>query len=141
MTLLFTTEKKDDKNVFWRALDHSQNNCEVLTQWEFVALGQTLTYTTSNFNNLRNWLEIKQYIDGNMCNYKNQHPHHDLAKTCGARKCVCPVYIRPTDNLKSHPRKSFRINERWYNKYDIHKSTIDKKCFNEELEGTFRSSK
>ena len=37
-------------------IDHSQNNCGVLTQWAFVPLGPTLTYTTTNLNNFINFV-------------------------------------------------------------------------------------
>ena len=58
---------------------------------------------------------------------KNGHPCHNLTQTYRERKIVCPVWIQPTDNFLTHPRTSFRINERWYNKYDTHKSKINKK--------------
>ena len=35
-----------------------------LTQWAFVTLGMTLTYTTINLKNLRKLLESNQCIDG-----------------------------------------------------------------------------
>ena len=57
---------------------------------------------------------------------KNRHPCHNLPQDCRGSKYVFPVWIRPTENLQSHPRTSFRINEHWYNKYDTHKSTINK---------------
>ena len=41
----------------------------------------------------------------------NQDPFHDLTETCGGSKSVCPVWIRSIDNLQSHTRTSFRINE------------------------------
>ena len=56
MTLLFTTEKLSkhgqQKNMTfcWKDLDHSQNNCAGLTQWDFVPLGPTLNYTAPNLN-------------------------------------------------------------------------------------------
>ena len=82
-----------------------------LTQWAFVTLGGILTYTTSNLNNLRNFLESNTYIDCNKCNHKNRHPHHNLPQTCGGSKSVCPVWIWTTDHFQSHLRTSFRINE------------------------------
>ena len=111
----------------WKYSYHSQNSCEVLTQWEFVHLGSTLTYTTSNLNKLRKRIEANQCFDGNRKNYKTRNPWHKLPKTCGGSKSVCLVWIRTTENLKSHPRTSFWMNERWSNKYDTHKSTINKR--------------
>ena len=58
---------------------------------------------------------------------KNRHPYHNLPKTCRGRNSVCTVCIRNTENLLTQPRISLRINERWYNKYDIKKSTINKR--------------
>ena len=72
---------------------------------------------------------------------KNRHLLHDLPQTFGGIKYVCQFWIRPTDNFLTHQRTSFRTNERWYNKYNTHKSTINKKGFNKELEGYFSSSK
>ena len=54
----------------WKSLDKSLNNCEWLPQESFVTLGPTLTYTTSNLNNLSNFLETSQCIDGKRCNHK-----------------------------------------------------------------------
>ena len=54
----------------WKALDHSLNNCQGLTQWAFVPLGLTLTYITSYFNKLSKYLEDNKFIDGNRCNHK-----------------------------------------------------------------------
>ena len=53
-------QKLDNKTKMtfcWKALDHSQNNYEELTQWAYVPLGKTLTYKNSNLNNLSNYLE------------------------------------------------------------------------------------
>ena len=58
-------------------------NYKQLTQSYFVPLESTLTYKTVNLKNLRNCLESNQCIDDNRRNYKNQHAHHDLPKTCG----------------------------------------------------------
>ena len=58
---------------------------------------------------------------------KNWNPLHKLPQTCGGRKYICPVWIWCTDNLLSHLRTSFRINNIWPNKYDTHKSTINKR--------------
>ena len=117
----YTNMKIKERNLIYNTKNYKQ-----WTQWSFVPLGPTLTYTCENLNNLRKYLEANQCVDGNMCNNKNQHPFHNLPQTCGGRKLVCPVCIWPTENLKSHPRKSFRNNERWFNKYDTHKSTINK---------------
>ena len=92
---------------------------------DLFSLGQTLTYKNSNLNNTRKCVEFKKCIDCDRFNNKNRHPRHDLLQACGGYS-VCPVWIRLTVNLKSHPRESFRINARWSNKYDTHKSTINK---------------
>ena len=55
------------------------------------------------------------------------HPRHDLPQNLEGRKSVCPVWIGPTDNFLTHLRKIFRVNERWSNKWDTHKSTINKR--------------
>ena len=89
------------------------------------ALWLTLTYTTSNLNKLRNWLESNQYIYGERLNHSNRHPRNKLPQTCRWSKSVCPGLIRPTENLKSHLGTIFSINERWSNKYDTHKLTIN----------------
>ena len=58
------------KDAFsWKALDHSLNNGEGLTQWYFMPLGTTLNYTTPNLNTLREFLEYNQYIDWNRWNH------------------------------------------------------------------------
>ena len=106
---------KDD--FCWKYLDHSENNCEGLTQWSFVSLGATLNYTTLNLNDLSNWLESNECIYCDRWNHKNWHPCHDLPQTCGWKKSICPVWIIPTDNLQSLLRTSFRVNEIWPNKY------------------------
>ena len=122
-------KNKQQKNMTfcWKYWDHSKNNCEELTQWNSVLLGATLTYTTPKLNNLRKLPESNQCIDGNRRNNKKRHPRYGLPQTWGGRKSICPVWIRPTENLQAHPRKSFRINERWSNKYDTYKSTINKR--------------
>ena len=97
---------------------HSLNNCKGLNQQAFIPLGSTITYTTSNLINLRNFLATNQCIDVNRYNHKNGHPCHNLPQACWGSKYVCLVLIRPTSNLKSHLRTSFRINERLSNKYD-----------------------
>ena len=104
----------------WNFLDHS------ITLLNFVLLGPTLTYTTSNLNNLRDCLESNKFIGGNRCNHKKRNPHHNLPQSCRGFKYVCAVWIHPTDNLQSHLRTSSSINEIWSDKYDTHKSTIKK---------------
>ena len=76
------TDNKINMNSCWKALDHSLNNCEELTQWEFVPLVPTFTYTTSNLKNLRNFLEANKFIDVNRCNNKNLHTCHKLPQAC-----------------------------------------------------------
>ena len=70
---------------FWKYLYHSVNNFDWLTQWESVPLGPTLTYTTSNLNNLSKFLEANQFIDWYRLNNKNRKPHHDLPKSLGEK--------------------------------------------------------
>ena len=103
-------DNKTKINPSWKYLDHSKNDRGGLTQWAFVTLGYTLTYTTSKLNNLRNCIEANKCIDGDRLNHKNQHPSHYLTQTCRGSKYVFMVLIRTTDNLKSHPRIIFRIN-------------------------------
>ena len=57
---------------------------------------------------------------------KKRQPCHNIPKTCGGSNSICLVWIRPTYNLLTRPRASFRINERWSNKYNTHKTTINK---------------
>ena len=57
---------------------------------------------------------------------QNWYLRHEHPQTCGGSQSICMVLKRPTDNLQSHPRKSFRINEYWYNKYDTQKVIINK---------------
>ena len=45
----------------------------------------------------------------------NRPPLHDLPQACGGSKSVCQIFIWPTDNLQSHPGKTFRTNELWSN--------------------------
>ena len=42
-------------------------------------------------------------------------------------KSICTVWIRPTEHFITHPNTSFGINGLWYNKYDTHKSKINKR--------------
>ena len=122
-------DNKTKMNFCWKYLDQSQNSFGRLTQWDFVPLGPTLIHKTSNLNNLRNFLEANTFIDVNRWNHKNRHPHHDLTQTYRESKSICPVRIRPSENFKSHLRKCFSINEHWSNKYDTHKSSINKIMF------------
>ena len=52
---------------------------------------------------------------------------YDLLQICGGSKYVCPFWICPIDNLISQLRTSFSINEILSNKYDTHRSTINKR--------------
>ena len=114
----FINNQNNDQNMdnktkmtsCWKGLDPSLNNCEVITQWAFVPLGPTLTYTTSKLNNLRNFPESNQFIYVYRCYHKNRPLATTFHKPVWRRKSVCPVWIRPTDNLWSHLRTSFRIN-------------------------------
>ena len=76
----------------------------------------------SPVTNLINYLEYNQCINDEKWNHKNCHPLHDLTQTCSGRKSVRLLWIQPTENFLTHPRTSFRIIERWSNKYDTHKS-------------------
>ena len=43
----------------------------------------------------------------------NRHSRHNLPQAWGASKYVCPVWIRPTDNLLLQLSTSIMINKRW----------------------------
>ena len=45
----------------------------------------------------------------------NRKPHHYLTQSYRARKLMCPVLIRPTENLQQHPKTSIRTNTYLYN--------------------------
>ena len=105
--------------------------CDVVYQWFLrfhcvllILQLINLTITTMNFWNV---LEANQCIDNDRWNHKKWHPCHDLPQTCRGRKYICPVWIRPTEDFLTHLRKNFRVNKLWYNKYDTHKSTINKR--------------
>ena len=96
-------QNKDNKTkiIFcWKSLDRSQNNCEGLTQWDFVSLGDTITYTTSNLNNLRNFIGSNQCIYCDSWYHKNWNPRHNLPQNCRGRKSVCPFWVQTTDNFQ-----------------------------------------
>ena len=102
----------DTKMTFCsKDVDHSQNNCEGLTQWAFVPLGPKLTYTTTNLKNFRNYHQENKYIDDDRLNHKNRHPFHNFTQTCGGSKYVCTVWIQPTDSFSTYLMTSFRIHE------------------------------
>ena len=71
-------DNKTNMTLFWKALDLSLNNCAGLAQWAVVSLGPTLTYTISNLNILRNFLEANQCIDCDRWIHKNRHLRHNL---------------------------------------------------------------
>ena len=78
----------------------------------------------------RTWnycLEHNQCVDDDRWKINNQNPHRYLPQTYEGRKSVCTVSIRPTEDLLTHMRTSFRINKLWSNKYYTHKSIINKK--------------
>ena len=94
-----------------------------ITQWALLPLVKNLIYNTNNKNflfvgfiyqssvtNLRNCLEVDQWYYDDIWDHKNLHPRNNLPQTCGVRKLVCTVWIRPTDNFLTHPMTSFRIN-------------------------------
>ena len=124
-------------NFFWKYWDWSQNICEVLTQWAFVPLGIKLTHITLNLNNLRNFPEGNKCIDINIWNHKNRYPHHKIPQTCGGRKSIRTVWIRPTDNFLTNPRTSFGIKVCWSNNMIHTGQQPTKGGFNEKLEGYF----
>ena len=95
----------------------------------------TLTYKTAKLKNLRNCVESNTFIYCDRCNHKHRHLLLNLPQACRGRKYVCPVWIRPTENLQSHPRTSFRINERWSSKYDTHKSKMNKIRLEQRTQG------
>ena len=136
-TLLLTKKSKHRQqkkmSSCWKDLDHSLNNFEGLNLWSFVTIGPTLTCTTPNYNNLRIYLEANQCIDYDMCNNRNRQYRHGLPQACGRNKSVCPVWIGTTGNFQSHPKASFRINERWSNIYNTHNSTIKDKNLMKKL--------
>ena len=121
ISLIKKTDSKTKITFCLKYLYYSLNNDEELTWWAFAPLGPTFTYKTSNLNNLSSFLESNQCIDCDRCNHKNWHPLQNLTKAYGGSKYVCPVWILPTDDLLSYPRKSFRINVRWPTKYNTHK--------------------
>ena len=49
----------------------------------------------------------------------NRNNWHYLPKSYGARKYVCPVWIRPTYNFQQHPRTSISINKLWSDQLQI----------------------
>ena len=71
----------------------------------FCDVYNSISNNPPKMSNLSNFLESKQCIDWNRCNHKNRHPRHDLPQTCGGSKSVCTVWIHPTENFESHPRK------------------------------------
>ena len=89
----------------------------------------------------RNRLETNKCIDYDRLNTKNWRPCHELQQICGGRKYLYTAWIRTTDNLLTHPRICFSINEHCSNKYDKEKSKSTKEVLNKELEGDFISSK
>ena len=72
------------KMIFFENI--SLNNCLGLTQFPFVTLGTTLTYTTPNLNNSRNLVESNKCIDRTSCNHKDRHPCHGLPQENGIIK-------------------------------------------------------
>ena len=113
-------------NFGWKALDHSQNKCEGLPKWAFVTLGTTFTYTTANVKNLERFPWSQSIYWRRQVELQNRHPQRNLPQTYGGSKSVCLFWIRPTEHFLTHLRKSFSINVRRYNKYDTHKSKMNK---------------
>ena len=101
-------------------------NFKGLNQWALVPLWITLkpTIILKHFTVTKTlrWFPWSQSINWLWkLQPHNQNPRHDLPKNCGVRKYVCPVWIRPTYNVQSQPRKSFRINKSWSIKFNKHK--------------------
>ena len=48
-------------------------------------------------------------------NYTQPTPCHDIPQAYRRSKSVCTVWIRPKENLQSHPRTSISINEILFN--------------------------
>ena len=108
-------------------LRFNTKHLQELTQCTLMPLWQTLTYTTENLKNLNIFLGSNQCIDWFGWNHITVILATTFHKSVGGSKSVCLVCIRPTDNFQSHPRTSFSINEVWSNKYDTHKSRINKR--------------
>ena len=90
-----------------------------------MTLVPTPIYTTSNLKNLRNWLQSNQCIYEDRWK-KNPAPLlWNSTKLRGKQICMSILYTAHW-KFTIKPRKSFRINELWSNKYDTHKSTINK---------------
>ena len=73
-------------------------------------------------------------------NDKNWFCLQSLVLVLRISKYICLVWIRSTENLPTHPRTSFSINDCWSNKYDAHKS-IFFKAWTKNLEEILDQSK
>ena len=132
-------QQKDESS--WKYLDNSLNNCEGLTQWDFVTLGTTLTYTTSNLNNPRNCLEDNQCIDGNRRNHRNRHPQYNLLQVCRGSKYVFRFGYGPLKICNNTLGKvSGSMNADSINMMHTSQQST-KEDLNEELEGYFSPRK
>ena len=69
----------DYLNIYIQKNENKTNNLKIFKK--NVLLRMTLTYTTSNLNNLKNCLGSNQCIDCDSCNHKNRNPRHDLPQT------------------------------------------------------------
>ena len=74
-------------------------------------------------------------------NHKNWHPIHNLPQTCGRSESVCLVWIWPTEHFLTRLRTSFSINKLLSNRYDSHKSTINRKRIEQKTWWIFYSKK
>ena len=86
------------------------------------------------------WLEVSQSINDKN-RKKNWHPCHDLPQKWGGSKSVFTVWMCPTDDFITHQSTGLRINEWWCSKWKTQNSKIKNKALNEEIEGSFLSSK
>ena len=106
-----------------------------------MTLGPILTYTTSNLNNLRKFLDSNQYIDCNRCKHKKitlATTFHNL--TGGKNPYVQLGYIPLTVFYHARGQVSVSMDADPINM--IHTSQqLSKEGLNEELDGDFRSSK
>ena len=94
-----------------------------------IGLGDPLWKLPTQLQNWRTWVTDFNPINLLMATgeIKKRYLCHNLPQAFRRRKYECLVLICPTDILQSHPRISFSINELWSNKYDTHRSKINKR--------------
>ena len=106
---MFINLEPQPKEKYYVMFINLENQQKEQSSLMFINQSPKIHQTMSN---LSNCLESYQYIDVNKCNHKNRHPRHNILQPCRGSKNLNPVLIQPTENLQSHPRKNFRINER-----------------------------